>query len=86
MVNTFSFTPVSTEEVKRLIESIDSNKAAKRYSYQYFKRKLEFFAAHEQKDINAPISALKFLNDQKETDIIPVYKKKSKPSKKTTGQ
>ena len=34
-----------------------------------------------QKDINSSISALKFPNDLKEADIIPVYKKKSKLSK-----
>ena len=38
-------------------------------------------AVQVQKDINASISALKFRNDLKEADIIPVYKKTSKLSK-----
>ena len=42
---------------------------------------LDFFAAHLQKDTKASISGLKFPNDLKEADIIPVYKKKSKLSK-----
>ena len=45
------------------------------------KQNSDFFAAHVQKDINASISALKFPNDLKETDIIPAHKKKSKLSK-----
>ena len=36
-----------------------------------------------KKDINASISALKFLNDLNEADIIPVYKKKSELSKES---
>ena len=42
LANTFSFTPVSIEEVKRTIESLDPKKVA-RYSYQYFKTKIGFF-------------------------------------------
>ena len=42
---------------------------------------LDFFAAHLQKDTKASISGLKFPNDLKEADIIPVYKKRSKLSK-----
>ena len=45
------------------------------------KQNSDFFAAHVQKDINASISALKFPNDLKEADIIPIHKKKSKLSK-----
>ena len=57
----------------------------KRYT-NILKQNSDIFPAHVQKDINASISALKFPNDLKEADIIPVYKKKSKLSKKTIGQ
>ena len=44
LANTFSFTPVSTEEVRRVIESLDAKKGAQeKDSYQYFKTKLGFF-------------------------------------------
>ena len=38
-----------------------------------------------QKDINAPISALKFSNDLKEADIIPACEKKNLSYLKKTG-
>ena len=62
--NTFSFTPVSTEEVRRVIESLDAKKGAQeKDSYQYFKQNSDFFAFHVQKDINASISTSKLPND-----------------------
>ena len=41
LANTFSFSQISIEEVKRAIEYLDPKKAAqvKRYSYQYFNTK-----------------------------------------------
>ena len=83
LANTFSFTPVSTEEVKRAIESLDPKKAAqeKDIHTNILKQNSDFFAFHVQKDINASISTSKFPNDLKEADVIPVYKKKSKLSK-----
>ena len=83
MVKTFSFTSVSIEEVKRAIESLDPKKAAqeKDIHINILKQNSDFFAFHDQKDINASISTSKFPNDLKEADVIPVYKKKSKLSK-----
>ena len=83
LANTFSFTPVSIEEVKRPIESLDPRKALQEKDIHiiFLKQNSDFFAAHVQKDINASISALKFPNDLNEADIIPAYKKKSKLSK-----
>ena len=78
-----SFTPVSIEEVKRAIESLDPKKAAqeKNIHTNILKQNSDFFAFHVQRDINASISTSKFPNDLKEADVIPVYKKKSKLSK-----
>ena len=83
MANTFSFTPVSIEEVKRPIESLDPRKALQEKDIHiiFLKQNSDFFATHVEKDINASISALKFPNDLNEADIIPAYKKKSKLSK-----
>ena len=73
----------STEEVKGSIESLDPKKAAqeKNIHSNIFKQNWDFFAFHVQKDINSSMSTLKFPNDLKEADIIPVYKKKSTLSK-----
>ena len=83
MANTFSFTTVSIEEVKKAIESLDSKKAAREKDIHtnILKQNSDFFTYHVQKDINASISTSKFPNDLKEADVIPVYKKKSKLSK-----
>ena len=83
MANTFSFTPVSIEEVKRAIESLDPKKAAqeKDIHTNILKQNSDFFVFHLQKDINASISTSKFPNDLKDVDVIPLYKKKSKLSK-----
>ena len=82
MANTFSFAPVSIEEVKRSIKSLDPKKATQEKDIRtsILKQNSDFFAVHVKKDINASISALKFPNDLKEADIIPVYKKKFKLS------
>ena len=82
--NTFSFTPVSIEEVKRAIESLNPKKAAQEKDIQtnILKQNSDFFAFHVQKDINASISTSKFPNDLNEADAVPVYNKKSKLSKK----
>ena len=83
LANTFSFTSVSIEGVKTSIECLDLKKAAQEKSIHtsILKQISDFFAAHMQKNINASISALKFPDDLKENDIIPVYKKKFKLSK-----
>ena len=81
LANSFSFMPVSIEEVKRAIESLDPKKAAQDIHTNILKQNSDFFAFHVQKDINASISTSKFLNYLKEADVIPVYKKKSKLSK-----
>ena len=83
LANTFSFTPVSIEEVKRAIESLDPKKVAqeKDIDINILKQNSDFFAFHVQKDINASISTSKSPNDLKEADVILVYKKKSKLSK-----
>ena len=82
LANTFSFAPVSIEEVKRSIKSLDPKKATQEKDIRtsILKQNSDFFAVHVKKDINASISALKFPNDLKEADIIPVYKKKCKLS------
>ena len=87
MANTFSFTPVSTEEVKRAIESLDLKKAAqeKDIHTKILKQNSDFLAFHVQKDINASISTSNFPNDLKEADVIPVYKKNLSCLKKTIG-
>ena len=84
----FSFTPVSIEEVKRAMESLDSKKDAQKKDTHtnISKQNSDFFAFHGQQDINASISTSKFPNDLKEAVVIPVYEKKSKLSKKTIGQ
>ena len=83
LANTFSFTPVSIEEVKRSIESLDPKIAAqeKDVHTNILTQNLDFFTFYVHKDINASISALRFPNGLKEADIIPVCKKKSKLSK-----
>ena len=83
LANTFSFTPVSIEEVKRAIKSLDAKKAAqeKDIHTNILKQNSDFFAFHLQKDINASISTSKFPNDLREADVILVYKKESKLSK-----
>ena len=83
LANTFSFTPVSIEEVKGAIESLDPKKPVQeKYIHtNILKQNSDFFAFHVQKDINTSISTSKFPNDLKEADVIPVYKKKSKLSK-----
>ena len=46
LANRFSFTPVSIEEVKRSIESLDQKShTRKRYSYQYSKTKFGLFCS-----------------------------------------
>ena len=77
LANKSSFTPVSIEEVKRAIESLDPKKAAqgKDIYTDILKQNSNFFAF---KKIDASISTSKFPNDLKEADVIPVYKKKSK--------
>ena len=74
LADTFYFTPISIEEAKRSIESLDLKKATqeKDIHTDILKQNSDFFAAHVQKDINASISALKFPNDLNEADIIPV--------------
>ena len=81
LANTFSFTPVSIDEVKRV--SLDSKKAAQEKDIQtnILKQNPDFFAFHLQKDINASISSSKFPHDLKQAEVIPVYKKKYKLSK-----
>ena len=88
LANTFSFTPVSTEEVKRKIESLDPKKAAqeKDIHTKILKQNSDFLAFHVQKDINASISTSNFPNDLKEADVIPVYKKNLSCRKKTIDQ
>ena len=83
LANTFSLTPVSVEEVKRVIESLDPKKAAQeKYIHtNILIQSSDFFAFHLHRDINISISTSKFTDDLKEADIIPVYKKKSKLSK-----
>ena len=83
LANTFSFTPVSIEEVKRAIQSLDRKTVTqeKDIHTNTVKQNSDFFTFHVQKDINASISTSKFPNDLKEADVIPVYKKKSKLSK-----
>ena len=83
LANTFSFTPVSTEEVKRAIQSLDTKTVTqeKDIHTNTVKQNSDFFTFDVQKDINASISTSKFPNDLKEADVIPVYKKKSKLSK-----
>ena len=73
MANTFSFTTVSVEEVKKGIESLDPKKAAqeKEIHTNILKQKTDFFAFHVQKDINASISTSKFPDDLKQADVIP---------------
>ena len=80
LANTFSFTTVSIEGVKRAIESLDPKKVAqeKDIDINILKQNSDFFAFHVQKDINASICTSKFSNDLKKVDVIPVYKKKSK--------
>ena len=72
--NTFSFMPVSIEDVKRSIETLDPKKVTqgKDIHTNILKQNSYFLAARVQKDINASISALKFPNDLNKTDIIPV--------------
>ena len=74
MANTFFFTPVSIEEVKKAIESLDPKKVAqeKDIHANILKQKSDFFAFDMEKDINASISSSKFPNDLKEADAIPV--------------
>ena len=69
--------------MKSAFESFHPKKVAqeKDTDTNILKQKSDFFAFHVQKDINACISTSKFLNDLKEVDVIPVYKKKSKLSK-----
>ena len=77
MATTFSFTPVSIEKMKRVIESLWKKKAAqeKDTGTNILKQNSDFFAFHLQKDSNASISTSKFPTDLKEPDVIPVYKK-----------
>ena len=69
--------------MKSAFESFHPKKVAqeKDTDTNILKQKSDFFAFHVQKDINACISTSKFLNDLKEVDVTPVYKKKSKLSK-----
>ena len=57
--------PVSFEEVKRPIESLDPKKAAQeKYIHtNILKQNSDFFAFYLKKDINASISTSKFLDD-----------------------
>ena len=66
--------------MERSIESLDPKRTAqeKDIDTNILKQNSGFFAFHVQKDINASISSSKF---PKETEGIPVYKKKSKLSK-----
>ena len=66
--------------MERSIESLDPKRTAqeKDIDTNILKQNSVFFAFHVQKDINASISSSKF---PKETEGIPVYKKKSKLSK-----
>ena len=82
LASMFSFTPVSIEEVKTAIESLDPTKATQDevIHTNILKQNSVFFAFHVQKDINASVSTSKFSNDLKEADVMPVYKKKSKLS------
>ena len=77
MANTFSFTPVSIEEMKRAIESLDPKKVAQENDIHtnILKQNSDFFAFHVQKKTNASISTSKFPNDLREVDVIHVYKK-----------
>ena len=78
----FSFTPISIEKGKRTIEYLDPKKAAKENDIHtnVLKQDSYFFAIYVQKDIDGSISALKFPNDLKEADRLPVCKKKSRLS------
>ena len=55
--------PVSFEEVKRPIESLDPKKVAqeKDIHTNILKQKSDFFAFHVQKDVNVSISTSNFL-------------------------
>ena len=83
MANSFSFTSASVEEVKRPIECLVPKKDPQENDIRTktLKQNSDSFAFAVQKGINASIFALKFSNDLKEADIIPVHKKKLKLSK-----
>ena len=74
LANTFPFMPISMEDVKRSIKSLDPKKTTQKKDIhtKNLKQNSNFFAAHVQKDINASISALKFPNDLNEADIVHV--------------
>lgn len=83
LANSFSFTSASVEEVKRPIECLVPKKDPQENDIRTktLKQNSDSFAFAVQKGINASIFALKFSNDLKEADIIPVHKKKLKLSK-----
>ena len=71
LANTFSFTPVSIEEVKRTIESLDPKKVVqeKDIHTNILKQNSDFFPFHVQKNINVSISTSKFPDDLKKADV-----------------
>ena len=79
LANTFSFMPVSIEEVKRSIECLNVKKTEQEKDIQMDIRiqNSVFFVFYSQKDINASISALNLPNDLKEADII-LYTRKNR--------
>ena len=80
---TFRFRETNTDEIKKFIEKLDPKKASQKsdMSTNILKKKCSFFDKYICDDINTLIRSLKFHNELKEADIVPVHKKKSKFSK-----
>ena len=69
--------------MKKFIEKLDPRKASQKFdmSTNILKKIAAFFAKYIYDGINTSIRSSKFHNELKETDIVPVHKKKSKFSK-----
>ena len=69
--------------MKKFIEKLDPRKASQKFdmSTNIRKKIAAFFAKYIYDGINTSIRSWKFHNELKETDIVPVHKKKSKFSK-----
>ena len=80
---TFKFRDTNVDEIKKYIENLDPKKASQKsdMNTNIIRKNVAFLAKYICDDIIASILSSKFCNELKETDIIPVHKKKSKLSK-----
>ena len=82
---TFRFKETNTNEIKKFVEKLDPKKTSQKFdmSTNILKMNTAFCVKYIYNYINVLICSLKFQNKLKETDIVPMHKKKTKFSRES---